>query len=175
MKNMSPHDLIIPIFRIKSQHWHVQKTHSHSVLVHIVFLSLSVYITDQSPKERCLRQWSIFLSAPLSYIHPHCTYLAGFIFTAIWWILVEKLRNASENHQLWLFTAAVNQIWYIYKMRGSDKQTYATKCHCAYKSLIFTCYFTLFYHHLLTYMSEFCVNVLMARIKILSLHFNETL
>lgn len=110
---LSPRDHIILVLQDKISTLTCTKAHSHSVLVHIVFLFLSVYITDPSPNENCLRQWSIFLSAPLSYSHPHCTYLAWFIFIAIWWILKEKFRTASENHQLWLFTAAVNQKWYI--------------------------------------------------------------
>lgn len=88
-------------------------TRSLSVLIHIVFLSLSVYITDPSPKESSLKQWNIFLSAPLSYIHPHCTYLARFIFKSIWWILVEKLRNASEKSSAFAIHSSSESNTYI--------------------------------------------------------------
>lgn len=47
------------------------------------------------PRIPCLRLAGIFMSALLAFLHPHTTYLAGFIFIAIWWEFVEKLKNST--------------------------------------------------------------------------------
>lgn len=66
-----------------------------------------MYHSHPFPRVPCLRLAGIFMSALLAFLHPHTTYLAGFIFVAIWWEFVEKLKNSNWNHNHCLFMEAM--------------------------------------------------------------------